>query len=218
MPDDKKTEDNAVEAEEKPVKAPKEETSDKPAEENTATDNSKNQNKEEIHSQNRKKVLGLIEDSDKEKQTADLQDQADFAAEYHYRQTMRAEQEKRTEEITKIFVNYRGQQEQRYEYKHNIKPKIIGFLFRLIIALVVLLAAFSIILICVQEIEGPSVVALVTGFVTCLGSVLSILVIIVKYIFPEDEDKNFNDLVTSIITNDTVRIKDENDYRLHKDK
>ncbi len=170
----------------------------------------------ELHSQNRKEVFGLIGNSDKEKQTAELQDHADLENEYNYRQKMRVEQEKRTEEITKIFVNYRGQQEQRYRYKHEMKPKLVSFLLNIIIAIIAVLAIFSILLICIHELEGPSVVALVSGFVTCLGTVVSIFVIIIKYVFPEDEDKNFNDLVKSIITNDTVRIKDENDYRINQ--
>lgn len=173
---------------------------------------------EEIDRENHTRTAEEINQFVSNSQTAELQNQMDLQSELAYREKMRKEQEKRTEEITNLFVNYRGQQEQRYKYKHEIKPKLIRRLSILIGVLIVLLAVFSVLIVCLNEINGAVVVALVSGFITCLSAVLSILLIIVKYIFPEDEDKNFNDLVKSIITNDTMRIKDENDYRLKNGK
>ena len=168
----------------------------------------------EDHNKTAEEIAEFFTLSSKEKETVEIQNQADLASEYAYREKMRTEQARRTEEITRLFINYRGQQAERYEYKHNTKPRIVRFLTLLIVVIVFLLATFSILLICLKKIDGPTVIALVSAFITCLGTILSILMIVVKYIFPEDEDKNFNDLVKSIITNDTARIKDENEYRL----
>ena len=160
-------------------------------------------------------VEALIAESE---QKTKIETQAEYDAEYAYRQKMHKQQELRAEQVTQIFYNYREQQQQRYNYKKKMKPRIFWFLFSLVIAIVALLFAWSIVFICLHEIDAASVVALVSSFITCLGSILSILIIIVRYVFPEDEDKNFNALVTSIIENDTKRIKDDNDFQIGKQK
>lgn len=160
-------------------------------------------------------VQALIAESE---QTVEIKTQAEYDAEYAYWRKMHEQQGLRTEEITRIFQNYRTQQAERYNYKERKKPIIFWFLFSLVIAIVALLFTWSIVFICLHEIDTACVVALVSSFITCLGSILSILIIIVKYVFPEDEDKNFNALVTSIIENDTKRIKDDNDFQIGKKK
>lgn len=162
-----------------------------------------------------KEIEALIAESEQKKE---IETQADYDAEYAYWKKMHEQQELRAEEITTIFTNYRIQQDERYKYKKKMKPVIFWFLFALITVIVLSLFGWSIVFICLHEIDAASVVALVSSFVTCLGSILSILIIIVKYIFPEDEDKNFNALVTSIIENDTKRIKDDNDFQIGKQK
>lgn len=168
--------------------------------------------------ENKEQLLQLIKESNKEKNTAELRNYRDLEVEYHYRDTMRIEQEKRTEEITKLFVNYREQQEKRYKYKDEMKPQLVRFLFSLIFAIGVIFVLFLLVALLTQEIDGADIVMIVASFVTCLGSILSIVLIIVKYIFPEEEDKDFNDLIKAIITNDTVRIKDDNVYQIDKSK
>ena len=162
-----------------------------------------------------KEVEALIAESE---QTAKIETQADYDAEYAYRQKMHKQQELRAEQVTQIFCNYREQQQQRYNYKKKMKPKIFWFLIFLVVGIFGLLLLLSVGIIRRYEIDTTSVVALVSSFVTCLGSILSILIIIVRYVFPEDEDKNFNALVTSIIENDTKRIKDDNDFEIGKQK
>ena len=49
---------------------------------------------------------------------------------------------------------------------------------------------------------------IITAAVSCLTSIVTILLIIVKYIFPPDEETNFNNLVSIIVENDTMRLKD----------
>lgn len=169
----------------------------------------------DVNDTNIKEIETLIAESEQKKE---IETQADYDAEYAYWKKMHEQQELRAEEITKIFQNYRTQQKERYDYKKEMKPTIFWFLFSLVIAIVGLLFAWSIVFICLHEIDAASVVALVSSFITCLGSILSILIIIVRYVFPEDEDKNFNALVTSIIENDTKRIKDDNDFQIGKQK
>lgn len=163
-------------------------------------------------------ILDFITQSSKEDQTEELQNQSDLKSELAYRQKMRDEQEKRTEEITQLFVNYRKQQSERYDYKCKTKPQFVHFLFGLIIAIGLVFVIFLLAVLGTQDLNGADIAMIITGFVTCLGSILSILLIIVKYLFPEDEDKDFNDLIKSIITNDTVRIKDDNTYQIDNKK
>lgn len=126
------------------------------------------------------------------------------------------ERGERTKIITSLFGNYRDQQAERYEYKKEKKGSILRFLVFLIIGIFALLCYCCYTVVSRNSYKTEDIVALVSSFVTCLGSILSILMIIIKYIFPEDEDKNFNNLVTAIIENDTKRTKDDKEYRVHK--
>lgn len=167
----------------------------------------------EQSSSNIKEVKDLIVNSE---QKTEIATEADYNDDHAFRAKMRQQQECRTERITEILSNYKLQQQERYKYKKEMKPKVFWLLFSLVCVIVALLIGWCIAFICLHKIDSTSVVALVSGFITCLGSVLSILIIIVKYVFPEGEDANFNTLVTTIIENDTKRIKDDNDFQIGK--
>lgn len=52
-------------------------------------------------------------------------------------------------------------------------------------------------------------VGIITCCVTYLSSIFTIFLIIVKYIFPKNEEKNFNELVKVIVKDDTERMKSQ---------
>ena len=60
--------------------------------------------------------------------------------------------------------------------------------------------------------SNQALAGLISGCVTYISSLFAIFMIIVKYIFPEDEEKNFNDLIATIIKDDTNRIKNQYDF------
>lgn len=157
-------------------------------------------------------IEGLLAEPD----IVGIETQEDLEQQYYKK--AHEQQKARAEEITTIFTNYRKQQEERYHYKKEQKPIIVRLLEILVFVIIAAMVILSVLLICRHNIDAAVVTVLISGFVTCFGSVLSILIVIVKYIFPEDEDNNFNSLVTSIIENDTQRIKNDNDYQIGKQK
>lgn len=157
-------------------------------------------------------IEGLLAEPD----IVGIETQEDLEQQYYKK--AHEQQKARAEEITTIFTNYRKQQEERYHYKKEQKPIIVRLLVILVFVIIAAMVTLSVLLICRHNIDAAVATVLISGFVTCFGSVLSILIVIVKYIFPEDEDNNFNSLVTSIIENDTQRIKNDNDYQIGKQK
>lgn len=157
-------------------------------------------------------VESLLDASDK----VGIESQEDLERQYFKK--AHEQQKERAEEITTIFTNYRKQQEARYEYKTGKKPVILWTLLGLVAVIIIATIVLTAFLVRCRDIDASVAAVLISGFVTSLGSVLSILTIVVKYVFPEDEDKNFNALVTSIIENDTQRIKNDNDYQIGKQK
>lgn len=143
----------------------------------------------------------------------DINKDKDFADEEKYRHDMRFQQIRRAEIVSDIFENYKIQQCKRYEYKRDTKPIIFWFLIGIIIALT---ASFIVWIGLLFGLYGcatnQALVGLIASCITYLSSLISLFLIIIKYVFPTDEEKNFNDLVSAIITNDTTRIKNENDY------
>lgn len=142
------------------------------------------------------------------------QKQLDFDA---YRGGMRWEQKKRAEQVTLLLQNYTTQQSKRNDYKETAKPKIVRFLLSLI-GVFAFAMVVAVVLGIVHGVDSLTLGALVAGCVTFLGSIITVLVIIVKYLFPENEEANFNDLVKSIIANDTERMKSENENKLDEMK
>ena len=151
----------------------------------------------------------------------DLADKIEIASQFDvdsnadYHAVLKREQERRAGIVTDILDNYKTQQKQRYDYKKEKKPCLVNFLLTLVILLTLLMGyicykTFS------SQINTEIVVALVASLVSYLGSVFTILTIVVKHLFPSDEDKNFNELVSSIVENDTIRIKNENDYDISR--
>lgn len=134
-----------------------------------------------------------------------------------YHRAMQRQQAKRARHVTELLQNYKNQQIERNTYKEKAKPKIMRFLMGLIVILTLALGAM---VVCyfIFDTNGDMLGGLITSCVTYLGSLLTILLVIVKYIFPENEESNFNDLVKSIISNDTERVKSENKNNGYQEK
>lgn len=117
----------------------------------------------------------------------------------------------RSEIISAILENYKDQQKERNTYKFSVK-KVFVPVFSLI-ALVFAIATFvSIILsfMFLRENTGQFITTIVSSLVGGFSTIGSIMLIIVNYIFPNDEEKNFNDLISIIVKNDTERLNNIN--------
>ncbi len=140
---------------------------------------------------------------------------ADLEKAYHTA-TRKAHQD-RNEIVTQILGNYKCQQAQRNEYKRKKKPIIFWLLFAIILVTTIAFIVWvSVFLLLHDTITNQQLIALISSSVTYLTSLISCFLIIVKYVFPSGEEKNFNDLVKSIIENDTIQMKNENDYLSNK--
>lgn len=143
----------------------------------------------------------------------EIENQNEILSDEKYRGYMRREQKKRAERVTQLLENYTIQQVERNTYKQESKPKIVSVLIVLVFILTLGIIV-SIILGIILGVDALALGALVSGCVTYLSSIIALFLIIVKYIFPENEEANFNDLVKSIISNDTERMKSENENGL----
>ncbi len=132
-------------------------------------------------------------------------------SEYRRTNRIRREQGKRSEITSQILHNYSVQENERAEYKAKAKPIILWSMLILLFLLTASVCTASVLVFTQKEIDAKILTGLISGLATYFASLLSILLIIVKYIFPCDEEKNFNELVKTIITNDTEQMKYDND-------
>lgn len=134
-----------------------------------------------------------------------------------YHEAVRNAHTDRSKIITGILANYSEQQIQRYNYKHGKKRVIFWLFFFLIITITIAFVAWaSTLFFRGKVISDQDIIALVSSCVTYLTALISTFTIIVKYIFPTDEEKYFNDLVKTIIESDTTQMKNENEYSTNK--
>ena len=137
---------------------------------------------------------------------------------YAYQEIESEENAKQATLITDILNNYTNQQKDRFNYKSRTQKFIFWFLMALVAALTAALIAWiSYLFKYHQSFDIPDIIGLVTSCITYLSSLLTIFLVIVKYVFPEDEEKNFNELVSNIIKNHTDRLKNEYDFILGRD-
>ena len=119
---------------------------------------------------------------------------------------------KRAETVTDILEQYKDQQKERYEYKRDNK-KVVFVLLMIMLSVLTAAIIVSIILFFALKLNSyQALTGLIFGCVTYVSSIFAIFMIIVKYIFPEDEEKNFNSLIATIIKDDTNRIKNQYDF------
>lgn len=124
----------------------------------------------------------------------------------------------RANHITQILENYKKQQNERDGFKKSCQKTVFIFLLVIIAVLTATVCVGIILFFALRLYDyAQALVGLISSCVTYLGSILAIFLIIVKYIFPENEEKYFNELVTYIIQDDTTRLKDQLDYFKKKD-
>lgn len=125
----------------------------------------------------------------------------------------------RSKTIDEILENYATQQEERYTFKRNCKGGFVKF-FCILATAIIIGAVF----ICgyalknLREYPTEFLTCIIAATSSCFASIVSILLIIVKYVFPSDEETNFNNLVTIIVENDTKRLKDIQDKDSKKEE
>lgn len=116
----------------------------------------------------------------------------------------------RANNITQILNNYKRQQDQRNIFKMRKQTVIFRFMLSLVF---ILTAAFLTSIVMVfrygDQFNIKELVGIITCCVTYLSSIFTIFLIIVKYIFPKNEEKNFNELVKVIVKDDTERMKSQ---------
>lgn len=115
---------------------------------------------------------------------------------------------KRSFVITQILDNYREQQKKRNDYKESVKRVFVPA-FSIVAGLFVVLMIVAVVLafVFLQDKKMEFLSAIIGSLVTGFSAVISILLIITHYIFPTDEEKNFNELISTIVTNDTKRLE-----------
>lgn len=124
-----------------------------------------------------------------------------------YSQDDLAEIKSRSKTISDILLNYKEQQNNRNIYKETVKKWFVP-VFCAIAVLFVVLTTICVILsfIYLKDELVVLLTSLISSLLVGFTSVISILVIITKYIFPTDEEKNFNHLISIIVKNDTKRL------------
>lgn len=128
-------------------------------------------------------------DSVQENDEADFNDKA------------RKEYVKRNEIITALFKTYNDNTERRM--KTNRRCKKITFWFLLISIFILTFAIVGLFIVLLKyNLINDSIAIVISACVTYLGSLLSILQIITKYLFPNNEDKNVLELLKTIIEKD----------------
>lgn len=168
-----------------------------------------NTNNKDDGTKNVSEVEGIFSSIEEEAFIRDIYINRSYAS----RTTESEENGKQAVLITGILGNYKDQQNSRYLFKTKTQKILFWFLIGLIGVLTAALIIFVIFLFKFNsKMNVEVIVGLVSGCITYLGSLLTIFLVVVKYVFPEDEEKNFNELVSNIIKNHTDRIKNEYDF------
>lgn len=108
---------------------------------------------------------------------------------------------KRNEKLTELLNNYVDRNKKRSE--GNDIMKYVSFsIFMFIILLLTIAVVVAIIKADLDTTTAPVMVSLVSIAVTYLGSIITILQIIFKYLFPTDEEKDTISMIQTIIQND----------------
>lgn len=108
---------------------------------------------------------------------------------------------KRNEKLTKLLDDYISQHNVRAEENHKLKRFIFGF-FVFILTILTFIISFVFLKIDYSNVDLSSVAALISVAVTYIGSILSILKIMSKYLFPIEEEKDTISMIKTVIEND----------------
>lgn len=147
-------------------------------------------------------VKGII-NKNKDKSTSGLKDEKEYSLK-------RELFTKRSEKITDTLKSLTDQQIYRYTFRRVMQIIISAFFMSLVVALTIAL------IICIRYVLKSDnldyikeVSVLVGSSITYLTSVITIVAVIVKYTFPENEDKLLTDLISKVIDEEQLLLNDE---------
>lgn len=136
---------------------------------------------------------------------------------FNYRDQIRANHIRRTNHISDILESYKTQQGERERMRREQRSTVLKVLLGSIIVLLIIALILVIWASTRSEFRLEDAATVITSILALLGAILSIIHTIVKYLFPTDEDKNFNDLVVKIIEGDTSQLINDKGFLTKKD-
>lgn len=120
----------------------------------------------------------------------------------------KTEQEtKRDEFITDLLMEYVNSCKDKFQFKKIYKEKLFKVCIFSISALILLMIVICILLVCRRD-GLDLIIPFISTCVTFIGSFIGILKIIVKYIFPENDEKYITEIVQLIQNNDLANKKE----------
>lgn len=118
--------------------------------------------------------------------------------------------EQRSEKVTAALKSLTDQQIYRYQFRSVMQIIISAFFMALVVALTIAL------IICIDFVVKSdnldyikAISVLVGSSITYLTSVITIVTVIVKYSFPENEDKLLTDLISKVIEEEPHLLDEE---------
>lgn len=118
--------------------------------------------------------------------------------------------EKRSEKITDTLRSLTEQQIYRYKFRRVMQIIISVFFMVLVVALTIALIVCINYVLKSNELDYIKEVSVLVGScITYLTSVITIVAVIVKYTFPENEDKLMTDLISKVIEEEQLLLNDE---------
>lgn len=118
--------------------------------------------------------------------------------------------EKRAENITDTLESLTTQQIERYKFRRIMQIVISVFFMLLVLGLTVALIVCIAYVLKNKDIDYlNAIIVLVGSGVTYLASVITIVAVIVRYTFPENEDKLLTELISKVIEEEQTFFKDE---------
>ena len=137
---------------------------------------------------------------------------------FNYRDQIRGNHIRRTNCISDILDSYRTQQCVRERVRRRQRKVVLYSLLGIIAVLLSVTIALFVWASKKSEFRVADAATVITSILAIITAILSIIHTIVKYLFPTDEDKNFNDLVVKIIEGDTSQLINDKNFLTKKDE
>lgn len=132
------------------------------------------------------------------------------------KETSAINREARDEITTELYKKYKDHFKEHNDFKHNYKIELYKLCVRLLVLLTLGIIACILTVIIKGDLSLAEILSvIITASVTYVSSIVSILTIIAKHLFPLNEEQYVNDIVKSIIDAD---LKSKEIDRLEEDK
>lgn len=128
-----------------------------------------------------------------------------------------AQQRERDEQTTALYRQFVGAHKAKQDFVKGSKAKIRVYCTTWVSALILTCIALAAYVLIFTKRQGTDIIALVSALVPLLAAVLGTLNIVIKYVFPEEEEKHITNIVQTILQNDLLN-KQENMKRRKGDK